>query len=108
MSEFTEHPEEYDAELREAGVWLEGEVCRAAEEKHLRGLTWELRYGERRSGGTGGVPSLRQWGFQVTGVAPNGEAFPLRCFLEESIVQDNPELAAQILGLWMDRVETGG
>ena len=109
MSAFTERPEELTPELREAGEWLRAEVERAAVEKGLRPLRWQLLYGQRRGGGTGGVPQLSQWGFQVTGIdAATGDALPLHCFLEESTITDTPDLARRILDLWTDRVETGG
>lgn len=109
MSTFTERPEEFTPDLQAAGDWLRAEVERVAREKELRGIRWELRYGRRENGGTGGIPRIVQWGFQVTGIsASSGEALPLHVFLEESTVTENPELALRILDLWADRVETGG
>src|SRR5688572_15903402 len=109
MSSFTERPDELTPELQQASEWLRAEVERAAAVKGLRPLRWDLLYGQRKSGGTGGVPQLSQWGFQVTGTdEATGEALPLHCFLDESTVTDNPELAQRIVDLWTDRVETGG
>jgi hypothetical protein len=109
MSTFTERPEEFTPELQEAAGWLQQEVERVAAEKDLRDIRWELRYGQRENGGTGGIPRIVQWGFQVTGIhTATGEALPLHVFLDEDTVTENPELARRILDLWSDRVETGG
>jgi hypothetical protein len=105
MSMFTERLDEFTPELREAGAWLSAEAERLAGEKGLDTLRWEYLYGQRQSGGAGGVPQLSQWGFQVVGVdTATGEALELRCFLDEDTVVENPTLAARILDLWMDRL----
>ena len=107
MSMFNERPDELTPELREAGEWLRGEVERVAVDKDIRGIEWRLGYGKRESGGTGGVPQISQWGFQVTGVrAESGAPLPLQCFLDEDTVTENRSLAQRILDLWTDRVET--
>jgi len=106
-SQFSERPEELEAELAPLETRISQELRRLAGVKGLDSLTWETRYGERRSGGSGGVPVIVQWGFQVTAVAPDGGAYALRCFLEENTLSGNPELLERILDLWMDRVEEG-
>jgi hypothetical protein len=102
---FTPDPEELTDELCEAADWIRAELARLASEKELSALGWSLEYGERRGGGTGGVPVLRQWGYQVRGVGATGAALALHCFLEEQILLQSPELAARILDLWMDRLD---
>jgi hypothetical protein len=109
MNTFTERPDELTPELREAGEWLRAEVERVAAEKGVEGIEWRLLYGKRESGGTGGVPSISQWGYQVAGVrGATRDVLPLQCFLDEETVTENQALAQRILDLWTDRVETGG
>ncbi len=107
MTEFLPNPDSVTPELLEAAQWLRLELARLAAEKGLAVTDWQLRYGKRESGGRAGVPSLAQWGFQIVGVTLEG-ALPLHVFIDEETAVDNHELAARILDLWTDRVETGG
>jgi hypothetical protein len=109
MSTFRERPDELTDELRQAGERLMAGVSGAASERGLERLEWRLAYGRRSSGGQAGVPEIAQWGFQVAGYdRATGERRPLHCFLDEETVLENVELAERIIGLWLDRVETGG